>query len=366
MKIKTALLVLLALIVAGSALAQNLGKPRTAQGSRPVGRPGGVSGQWWGPGAPNQILVVQGKVTQVGNNTITLSLDRGLQTFAVTDKTEIMVEGKSGTLADIKVDGPCIVRMQLVPQGFPIALAIRARPLAEGPKPQSVAGVVADVAADHININAPKGPMGFAVNAQTRVLVYGKKAAIGDVKVGVQAEVAFLPANGTAPVALRISVQKPRFEGIVTAISGNTITLKSKNHVFTVTATPDTKIKFHDSAATLADIKVGYHVVAVGDASGDSMTALEMQVSPPVRKGVVTAVNGNEITIATVEQIIITGQLNDKTIVTVRPRVGPNRPGTASDIKVESPVDVSGPMLDAGPYQGGTMQLMSVDVFVAQ
>lgn len=375
MKVKVLLVVLLALLVAVSALAVTVVKPRPMDGPRVGGPRDGVrppagnvrSPQWWEP-APNQTPTVQGKVTNVGQDTITLSLDRGLQTFAVTERTEIMVEGKKGALGDIRQGDPCILRMQIVPRGFPIALAIRARQ-PEGPPPvkaQGVAGIVAEVAPDHIVINAPKGPLGFVVNAETQVFVFGRKASMGDVKVGAQAEVAFRGADGAAPVALRINVLRPRFEGLVTEVNGNVLTLKAKDRVFTVTVAPDAKIRFRERPATLADIKVGCHVVAFGDANGNNMTAVEVQVMPAMRKGVVTAINGNEITIATVEQVIITGQLNERTIVTVRPRIGPNRPGSAADIKVESPVDVGGNMLDGGPYQGGTMQLLFVDVFVAQ
>jgi len=373
MKVKAVLVLLLTLFVSTSMFAVVIRKSGPGEGPRvvrvqPAPAPReGRKPNWWGPGAPNQTPVVQGNVTNVGQDNITLSLPEGAQTFAVTPQTEIMVEGKKAGLGDIKQGDPCVLKMQLVPQGFPIALAIRARPVDAPPavKMQSAAGAVAEAAPDHIVINTSKGAQGFAVNAQTRVYVYGKKASIGNVKVGAQAEVSFVPREG-APLAMRISVVYPRFEGMVTEINGNVLTIKSKDAVRTVTVVADTKITFKDRAAILADVKTGYRVIAMGNVSGSSMTAAELRILPPMRKGVVTAISGNQLTIATTECIIITGQLSDQTVITVRPRVGPNRQGAPSDIKVESVVNVSGPMLDAGPYQGGTMQLMSVDIFVAQ
>lgn len=372
MKVKVLFVVLLALLVAATAIAATVVKPGPRDGAKAkspavAGQSANRQVQWWEP-APNQTPVVRGKVTNVGQSTITLDLDRGVQTFAVTDRTQIAVEGKRGTLADIRQGDPCILKMQIVPQGIPIALAIRARPGdgEPGVRPKGVAGIVGEVSGSHIVINTPKGPQRFAVNAQTKVIVFGQKASIGDVRVGAEAEVGFRAAEGAAPVAVRINVLRPRFEGMVTGISGNVLTLKGKERVVTVSVTADTRIMFRERPATLAEIAVGYHVVAFGDVNGSNMTAFEVRVMPAMRKGVVTAVSGNDITIATVERMIITGQLSQSTVVTVRPRVGPNRPGTAADIKVESPVDISGPMLDAGPYQGGTMQLMFVDVYVAQ
>lgn len=361
MKSRILLVLLLALVIAANAFAA---KVVTAAAKEQVKQP-----QWWGPGAPNQTPMVKGFVTNVAAGQITLNLPQGVQTFAVTDRTEIMVEGRKATLADIRQGDPCAIKMQLVPQGYPIALVVRARPVDDGPPPvklPGVGGVVTAVGSNLITLNTPKGAQSFMVTGETRVIVFGQKATIGDVRIGMRAEVAFRGADGQTPVALRINAVKPRIEGMVTAINANVLTVKAKEMTFAVTVAPNAKITFKDRPAALADIKQGFHVITMGELSGTNMLAEAVQIMPAARKGVVTAVNGSEITIATVEQMIITGILSDQTVITVRPRVGPNRPGTTADIKVESVVNVGGTMTEGGPYQGGTMQLMFVDIFVSQ
>ena len=245
----------------------------------------GASPNWWGP-APNPTPTVQGVVVNTAPDQITLNLPRGPQAFAVTPKTEIFVAGQSATMADIKLGDPCILRLQVMPQGLPIAL--------------------------------------------------------------------------------RINVPKPRATGMIDAITGNVLTVRDKDVIWHVTVPDGAKIVCRTYQGTLADLQIGYHVGVSGQFNGTDVVADVVEFMPFMLKGVVTAVDGNQITVATTEQTIVTGVLSDKTMVLVRPRVGDNRPGTPSDIKVESPVDIGGSMSEGGPYQGGTMQLLLVDVLVGK
>ena len=268
-------------------------------------------------------------------------------------------------MADIKLGDPCILRLQIMPQGLPIALRIQVRQPAQ-PKIPVVAGLVASVSADRIVLTTPSGDQGFVITKDTQIMVSGKKAALGDVKVGVRAEVAFLPVEGCPGVALRISVPKPRAAGMIDAITGNVLTVRDKDVIWHVTVPDGAKIVCRTYQGTLADLQIGYHVGVSGAFDGANVVADVVEFMPIMFKGVVTALDGNQITVATTQQTIVTGVLSDKTMVLVRPRVGDNRPGTPSDIKVESPVDIGGSMSEGGPYQGGTMQLLLVDVLVGK
>ena len=61
--------------------------------------------------------------------------------------------------------------------------------------------------------------------------------------------------------------------GNITAISGDTLTLKTLNGVETVKTTSDTMFRREREAAKLADFKVGDTVFVMGDKSGDTWTA---------------------------------------------------------------------------------------------
>lgn len=358
MKIRIALVVLLVLAVAACALAEPVRAAKPTQ--PPAAKP-----QWWGP-APNQTPVMKGIAVNVGPGQITLNLERGAQMFAVTPKTEIMVDGKRASLANIKQGDLCTIRFQIVPNGPPVALAIQVRPL-EIPKMPVITGIVASVSPQQITLNLREGPRSAVVNAQTQVTVRGKRASIGDVKPGMKAEVSVRPVEGGMPIALRINIPMPRAMGQIEAIDGNVLTVRDKdNTVWSITVPDGIKIVSHGYQGTFADLRIGHHVGVSGQFNGNNVVAEVLEFSPIVYKGVVTAIEGGTITVATVQQTIISAQLSGATVVLVRPRVGPNRPGTAADVKVESPVDLGGHMSEGGPYQGGTMQVLWIDVLVAQ
>jgi len=358
MRIRIAFVALLALAVAACVFAEPVRVVRPA--NQPVVKP-----QWWGP-APNPTPVVKGIVVGIGPDQITLNLERGAQMFAVTPKTEIFVEGKRATLADIRRGDPCVIKFQIQQTGPPIALAIQVRQ-PEQPRNPVVTGIVASVSADQITLNLPEGPRSAAVTRQTQVIVYGKKATIADVKVGMKAEVAFRPVEGGLPIALRINVPQPRAAGQIDAIDGNVLTVRGEKGIIWKITVPDgARIVCHGYQGTFADLRIGYRVGVGGQFNGNNVVAEVVEFAPIIHKGVVTAVDGSTITVATVEQTIITAQISEATIILVRPRVGPNRPGTLADIKVECPIDVGGHMSEGGPYQGGTMQALFADVLVAQ
>lgn len=76
-----------------------------------------------------------------------------------------------------------------------------------------------------------------------------------------------------------------------------------------------------------------------------------------VGKGAVTAVNGNSITVKLIRQQTVDLEAGPATAVLVRPRVGPNVPGTLADVKVGSPVDIG---YHANP--GGACPLLWIEV----
>ena len=225
-----------------------------------------------------------------------------------------------------------------------------------GQKP-AANGTVAEVSSTQIVLDTKQGRKTFAVTPDTKVWVRGKAGSIVDVKVGDPCRVVFKPvANGT-PVAIRIMVPKPHAAGQLTAKEGNVLTLKNKDTIWTVTVLPEAKIICGKYEGTLADLRIGYRVVAFGEISGNNVVAKLVEFLPTVYMGAVIAVNGNQITVKTIRQKVVTGIVTDKTVILIKPRTGPNRPGTLADIKDGLPININGHLV-----QGGPMQLIFVQV----
>lgn len=231
----------------------------------------------------------------------------------------------------------CLAAVQVVPApGGPQASWWGKAP---GERP-TVSGTVTEVSATNIAVQTPQGVKSFTVAPKTRVVIAGKPATIADIKVGNQVTVRFRLMKNNVPVALHIAVPKPATKGKITAIEGSVITLKNKQDELKVTVTDATKFRSNGYEGTLADLRVGYSVAAEGAISGSTMTADMVRFVPIVAKGAVTAVDGNTITVKTVKQLSVVTLASDKTVVIVRPRVGPNKKGTLADVKVGAPVNI--------------------------
>ena len=133
---------------------------------------------------------VGGTITAVGEGTVTFqaSPDKTV-TVAVNDDTVVKVQGKAGTLADLKVG---MHAYAFVTAGQP-ATEIRAyapKPTAAASTPphKGVSGVVSAIGADSITLQPRTGaPVTVAVNAATIYMVNGMAATLADVIVGMRA-----------------------------------------------------------------------------------------------------------------------------------------------------------------------------------
>lgn len=230
------------------------------------------------------------------------------------------------------------------------------KPKAAPPKETVAVGTVAAVSATKIDVQTAQGVKSFAVFPKTRVVVQGKKATIADVKAGDPVRVAFRVVNNV-PSAVHIAVPKPNVKGKITAITGGGFTLKTQNAEFAVSVGEATKIRSKGYVGSLADLQVGFGAAVIGTISGNNIAADAVEFLPAVAKGAVSAVDGNTITIKAIRQQEITVVANEKTVVLVRPRVGPNVKGTIADVKVGVPVNIG-----YKPVQDGPSPLFWIDV----
>lgn len=201
------------------------------------------------------------------------------------------------------------------------------------------------------------------------------KVAIGTVGViaGLSAGLAGIASAQTAPALSGSSTQPKmmmRFSGAhtagkITAISGTTIMVSGLNgETYTVDAANAKVVKGKDTAATLADLKVGDIIAAEGTVSGTSVAATEIHLGFPGGKmimhgrgpgvmGTVSSVAGNTLAVIGQDGKTYTVDVSGATIqktVTI----------TASDIKAGDTIgvmgDVSGNTITAKHVMSGIPQ----------
>jgi Domain of unknown function (DUF5666) len=138
----------------------------------------------------------------------------------------------------------------------------------------------------------------ITVTPDTKITKAGQTLAIGDLAVGDHIRFAQKKnADGTYTVTA-IAVPTAQTAGEVTAVSGNTLTIKRRNgDTQTVTVTGSTIYKVGAAAGDKSDVKVGSKIEASGDASGTSFTALRVVVQPTLVAGEVTAKTSTTITL---------------------------------------------------------------------
>lgn len=147
----------------------------------------------------------------------------------------------------------------------------------------------------------------------------------------------------------------PHVHGTVTAVNGTTITIKSERDsaTYTIDASTATFKKATDGSApttvTIADIKVGDEVGAMGTLSGTTLTATDvmdgkfmgrggmggMHGRGPGVMGKVTAVNGSTITVTNHDGTVFTVNAGSAT-------VNKMTTGSLADVQVGDTIGVQG------------------------
>lgn len=192
----------------------------------------------------------------------------------------------------------------------------------------------------------------ITVTADTKITKAGQAMSLSDLSVGDQIRFAQTKnADGTYTVTA-IAIPVAQTGGEVTAISGNTLTIKRRNgETQTVTLTGSTKYKVGGAAGDKSDVKVGSKVQVAGDASGSTFTALTVVVQPTLVAGEVTAKTSNSITLKRRDGTSITIHVTAGTKYGVR---GNDAAGLA-DIAVGDTVWAAGQLRGDGSLDGSTV-----------
>lgn len=137
------------------------------------------------------------------------------------------------------------------------------------------------------------------VGADTKVFLGSQAGKVGDLSVGNEVRLRQKKnADGSFSV-VSLTVPAAKAAGQVTAVSGNTITIKRRGgSTTTLTVNSATVYRQGGEAATKADVKVGSNITAEGKpGSSDNFTATAVKISLSRVAGEVTAKTATTITV---------------------------------------------------------------------
>lgn len=198
-----------------------------------------------------------GKVTAVdavaGNLTLT-NRDKVATTYTVPAGIPIKVNGKDGTLADVKVG---MIGGVKTGQDEKTLIGLRL----ETEKPHAE-GKVASVEAGGLTLTDRQNQAHAILVPMTATInVNGKPGTLADVKLGMTGR-AVLTDDGKTAVSVQLQTPEadfPKMSGKVTAVdaAAGSITLTDKQGANTYTVPAGAKITLDGKAATMADVRIG-------------------------------------------------------------------------------------------------------------
>lgn len=250
---KGILFVALALLVVFACGAYAAAKaPRAVRTPR---QDGAARPDWWGR-PPGDRPAIQGTVKEVSSTGISVQTREGVKSFVVNQQTRVMVRGQRATIADVKVGDPVAVKAAPQPNGLPVALGIMV------PKP-AYAGEIVSVEGNTLILKSKDGAqLRVLLTPKTRMGSRGYVGTVADLRPGYKAS-----AHGDIADQV-MTAQAVQFvpavaKGTVTAVDGNTITLKAVRQFDVVCSASEATVVMirprvgPNKLGTLADVKVG-------------------------------------------------------------------------------------------------------------
>lgn len=182
------------------------------------------------------------------------------------------------------------------------------------------------------------------VTASTTYSMAGASAALSDIKTGSMIAVRSAAASGssttTTIAASTVTILLPVQGGVVTGVSGTTLTVTGfdgTTHSIAVSA--GTRYQKAGQAATLADVAAGTSIAAEGTRNADgSLAAVRVTIQVPRIDGQVTAASGTQYTVSDRDG-------STSTVVTTGSTTYSNEDGTVatvSALKVGAAIDAEG------------------------
>ncbi len=248
---------------------------------------GGLEGVGGHPGRG-----VGGEVTAVDGANIQVENPRGEATIVTDDNTEFVVNGETGSLADIEVGMFVLAKGERNDDGTFSATHVFASDEApqrpddgQGGRPgRGVGGEVIAIDGANIQVENPRGEATIVTDDNTEFVVNGEAGSLADIEVGM-----FVGAKGERNDAGTFSAthvfasdeapQRPDdgqgrrpgrgVGGEVIAIDGANIQVENPRGEATIVTDDNTEFVVNGEAGSLADIEVGMFVLAKGEKNDD-------------------------------------------------------------------------------------------------
>ncbi len=300
------------------------GKPAAGSGKQGPGMKPGRGSEGNGKGSENGHGRgdVSGTISSVSGNTLTLSRDKVIViTATLNSNTVYTMAGKTISQADLKVGTVARVHETFAADGTASISSVEVV-LSEAD------GTIGAITGNSFTLTKTNNStVKVNTNSSTNFLDLGKTIALADLKAGQKVSASgILNADGSLDAAV-INVEHDRLGGVITAISGNNITVQSGHEggkggfergkpgaapstpasgtnssastapTKTIVLGSGTAFLQSGQAAQLSDLAVGQRINAEGSLSTDrnSLTALQVNINLPSFHGQVTSVNGSTI-----------------------------------------------------------------------
>ncbi|MEN6371934.1 MAG: DUF5666 domain-containing protein [Armatimonadota bacterium] len=259
-----AVVVVLSLLLAVAASAQ----------VKPVS--GNRGAQWWpgeqpGKKAPNaQNSVIEGTVTKVDANYITLQTKLGELAFTVTDETRVMVRGNKAVITDVKTGDPARIEFTLAQDNSRLARAV----VISQPRINGKITTLTDKGFTLTNMDTNK-TWNIWLTDNTRILSHGYAGTINDLRVGYMAGVQG-DENNDSINAKRVEFSPTVIKGVITQVSGDQIQVETlKKVLVTVSVDNATSILIRPRVGanikgSFSDLKQGMPVNLGGHITGEA------------------------------------------------------------------------------------------------
>jgi hypothetical protein len=225
---------------------------------------------------------VEGTVSAVGSSSITITPDQGGASIALTvdGATTIKINGKPGTLAEIKIGDSIEAKYDKLTL---VAVKLSVEREDEKGAWAEVEGKVSAVSSGGIIVDPDQGggPIALKVDSSTEIKINGKPGTLAGIKVGDSIEAKY---DTLTLVAAKLSVDREdekgawaEVEGKVSAVGGGGVTVNPGHGGGPIALKVDssTEIKINGKPGTLAGIKVGDSI----EAKYDTLTLVAAKLS---------------------------------------------------------------------------------------
>ncbi len=219
---------------------------------------------------------VEGHVTAISGNTITLGSGSDTRTVTVSSSTTFVLGGVASTFGAIVVGSHIEARGVAMSSSVLDAMSVKIEPVRLH---THAAGIVTALGTNSITIQHHNAtPVAYTTTSATTYRLGTTPTTVAVLAVGENIDVVL--SSTTPPMVTAVDVDLANVEGHVTAISGNTITLGSGSDTRTVTVGTATTYTLGHVASALSAVVVGSHIEARGVAtSSTALTATSVKIN---------------------------------------------------------------------------------------